>query len=303
MKSTAKYCAPERVSTGSPTCFTSSELKIIAKDLNNHVDDARQKVRLDQPKNKLHSDIRKRLESFCNEEHCWLEQSFLKHDHRKVLEKSFRPKKPRTWYNNPRTWLNTFDILHVMRQYERLHKDFAFLGVFPIDFRNHYSSGFCVGDSLCTFTVKEFLAKKKTHFGIVLNLDTHTMPGSHWVSVYCNLNPKRPNFGFYYYDSVSSPPGKEVVSFAREVEEEVKQLFPPKVAQKFVLDYNKVQKQFKNTECGVFSIVFLTQMLKQIDFAYVCAHMRKDDKINEIRDIIYRPQNGGRKNTLKANSA
>lgn len=286
-----RYCSPSRhvKYQEHDTCLSITELRAIAEDYNSSVKDSKKHIRLTGTKAHLYSMIRSRLKDYCNEESCWIEQPFINADTKRSIEGSFRPKKPGVWYKNRRTWLNTFDILHVMKQYERLYRGFAFLGVYPIDFRDYYAGGDCIGGQLCSFSLKEFIAQKKQQFAMVLNLDNHKQPGSHWVAVYCNLDPKKNNFGIYYYDSVATPPGEEVLEFADLVAGQVKELFPAKVAARFESRYNTVQKQYKNTECGIFSMVFLTQMLKYIDYDFVCRHMRKDDDMNDIRDILYRP--------------
>lgn len=288
------HCSPTRTvklaaKSNVNSCLTYKELRMIAEDYNNTVRDPNSRIKISRSKAQLHEDIRKALENYCDEEHCWIEQDFLSGNKRRVLDESFRPKTPKAWYKNRRTWLNTYDILNVMKQYELLYKDFWFLGVFPIDFTSYYPSGSCIGEAACTLQIDDVMSRKKKRFAMVLNLDDHTQSGSHWVSVYCNLDPKKPNFGIYYYDSVAYPPPKEVRAFFKRIHDQVKTHFQESIAKRFEVKHNTIQKQFKNTECGMFSIVFLTQMLKNIEFDYVCAHMRKDDGINEIRDIVYRP--------------
>ena len=271
-----------------PTCLTIKELRMIAEDFNKSVSDPSKRIKMGgKTKVQLHEAIRNALKSYCDEEHCWIEQDFISGSKRHILDKSYRPKTPKSWYKNKRTWLNTYDILNVMKQYEQLYKNFEFLGVFPIDFTSYYSSGSCIGESACTLEISELLRRKKTHFGLVLNLDDHSQSGSHWVSVYCGLDPKKLNFGIYYYDSVAHSPPKEVRAFFAKIKEQIDIYYGSSV--KFQVSQNRIQKQFKNTECGMFSIVFLTQMLKNISFDKICRHMRRDDQINDIRDIVYRP--------------
>lgn len=262
---------------------------LIARNLNETRPKGK-KINVRLKKEDLKRAIQQALDAPCKEEHCWVDAPVLRPDVRREVEDAFRPLKPQQWYKNRRTWLNTYDILYVLQQYEELHKDFAFLGVHPIDFQSRFDSGRCVGDDLCSFHIKDLLQKKKKRFGMVLNLDRHNQPGSHWVAVYGSLTPSKPNFGIYYYDSVSNPPSTEVLAFMQQVRSQVREHFPGSVANKFEAKYNTVQKQFKNTECGMFSIVFLTQCLKGKEFAYICDHMHTDDQINMIRDVIYRPR-------------
>lgn len=287
-----RYCSPKRAKTNDDTCMTLKELKTFAKDYNKSFPDER--IPLRGTKKELYNAIRAKLARYCgahNREYCWIEQPFVDPRHKESLEENFRPKKPKEWYNNRYTWLNTFDILDVMKQYEMLYKDFMFMGVHPIDFQSTYPGNptVCIGKVFCQFDIKTHVFDlNKRRFAIVLNLDKHNQSGSHWVSVYCNFDTKAKNFGVYYYDSVAYPPPKPVLHFMKTIQNQVKSYLAPK--RSFEVTFNKMQKQTENTECGVFSIVFLTQMLKaKHDFEYVCQHMRRDSGINQIRDIIYRP--------------
>lgn len=274
------YCSPSHHKHAKKgTCFSPSELNLIAKTIN---EKEKKVVIKGKDKKKV---IEQYFQGICQDkEYCWLEQ--LDYNTRKRLEEAFRPIKPRSWNNNPRTWLNTDDIMYVMKQYESLHKDFKFLGVHPIDFAER-KDGICIGYDLCDFDIRNF--KKQKRFAMVLNLDHHNEPGSHWVAIYCSLYQRKQNFGIYYYDSTSNPPGPEVQTFMEKVSEQVKRDFKPNIASKFAMQFNSVQRQFKNSECGMFCIVFLTQCVKNIKFDEICERMKQDDDINNIRNILYRP--------------
>ena len=296
------YCSPERShkKSASPTCLSLHELQLIAQDYNNTVGvQSTLAIPISKSKRKLYEDIRKRLSQYCGQDHnsdyCWVEQPFVSHSTRSQLASAFRPKRPSEWYKNRYTWLNTFDILDVMKQYESKYKDFSFMGVYPIDFQKTYpdNPSRCIGRIFCTFDiVRDVLNLKKKRFAFVLNLDRHDQSGSHWVAVFCNLNSKKPNYGIYYYDSVSSPPSAEVQKFMKKVAQQVAiyQKNRVKAAPPFEVNFNTIQKQSKNTECGVFSMVFITQMLRQsYSFDFICENMRRDDDMNTIRDVLYRP--------------
>lgn len=269
------------------TCYSQDDLKKIAKEYNKT---ASKKIPIDLPKKVLHTKLKEGFKNICTHESCWIGR---KTTNLRELKTSFRPEKPQEWYDNRGTWLNTYDILLVMNQYQILYKDFKFVGVYPIDFTKSNSTGRCIGDSfkergnssqytLCNFDVKALMKEKKKRFAMVLNLDEHDEPGSHWVSIYCNLNPKKENYGIYYYDSVANEPETEILEFMKFVK---KQVNDPK----FKLKYNTTQKQFKNNECGMFSLIFLTQCLKNVPFNFICKHMKTDDEINKLRDILYSP--------------
>lgn len=300
-----KYCSPKkfRYATKYNTCFTKKELQEIAKDYNNtqSQDTSGSKhpyIKINQPKQVLYESIKTALEDRCaDKEYCWADQAFLRSQTKGVLTHSLRPVKPEEWYQNPRTWLNTFNILDVMKQYEYYQRKFVFLGVYPLDFQNKYSSGSCIGDykiqkehhNMCSFHINDVLNNKKTHFAEVLNLDYHHQSGSHWVAVYCNLDPKKPNFGIYYYDSVADDIPHEVQTFMDNVHKQVMEVFKPEISAKFEKKRNQIQKQFKNTECGMFTMVFLTRIIEYNLFADICRDIPNDDRVNQIRNIFYRP--------------
>ncbi len=285
------HCSPYRekkygIKEG--TCYSLEDLKIIANEYNK-LSHGHQ-IDLDQTKENLHKDLENAFSNVCKSEFCWLDNKYIGNSSLKQkMQNRFRPRKPLEWYDNKRTWLNTYDILFVMEQYQDLYTNFDFIGVFPMDFASTDEYNNCIGDSLCTLDIKkDLLDNEKTQFAFVMNLDYHDEPGSHWVSMYCNLDPKKNNFGIFYYDSVANEPTPEAFDFMKNVKNQVKK-YMKNDAKKFTIKYNKIQKQFKDTECGMFSIIFITQCLKYVPFNFICKHMRTDDDINKLRDVIYTP--------------
>lgn len=278
------HCSPysQKFYAKSGSCYSTKELHFIANEYNKLAKTEEDKINVkNKTKKQVHNEISKKFKHLCKKELCWANQ--IKNEKfKEKVENSFRPLKPKEWYADKQTWLNTYDILYVMEQYHKLYTNFQFMGVYPIDFASNYSNGECIGEKLCNFNIKKTLPSNKTQFAIVLNLDYHNQPGSHWVSIYCNLDPKKNNFGIYYYDSVANEPPKEALEFMYLVKSQIKK-------PNFELKYNKIQKQFDNYDCGMFSIIFLTQCLKYISFDYICKNMKTDKEINELRDVIYHP--------------
>lgn len=276
------HCSPSHhINSKKGTCFSEDELQLIAKDINTKA--TKQVIKTNSPVKETIKKIEKHFYASCKDkrEYCWL--NHLSPSLKSKLEAAFRPKKPMSWYRNPRTWLNTNDIQLVMEQYEQLHTDFKFLGVHPIDFAQKVDN-YCISGNLCDFNLKNYPGKDR--FALVLNLDDRHGPGSHWVAIYFNKNPALPNYGIYYYDSTATPPGDHVVEFTAKV----KKAIVDSTLHKKPLEIleNRIQRQFKNTECGVFCIVFLTQCVKNIPFTDICKRMKKDDAINSFRNELFR---------------
>jgi hypothetical protein len=282
--------------------MSTEELQAIARNYNHNFVEKNplakaKKIKIVNDKEKLVKELKKELSTKCGTaDHCWVQQDFVDQSTQNmILKKAFRPVKPLEWYKDRNTWLNTYDILNVMKQYEAKYKDFFFLGVFPIDFKEKDEYGYCVAPGMCEFSMKKILEKGKRRFAMILNLDRHDQSGSHWVALYCNMYPKRKNFGIYYYDSVGYSPSKEVATFMQDMEKQAHEVFSARLAKRFAMRYNKIQKQFEDTECGVFSEVFLTQILKDVPFDEIIRKMKKDHEINRLRDVLYTPSMRGEK--------
>ena len=204
---------------------------------------------------KLYSDLKERL-AHCDKEDCWLEQIQDKQLRDTIDNLSFAPDQPEEWKSNPDEWLSNFDIFNVIYQYEQKHDEFKFFGPTSIDFDTKLpqKGGKCVEDELCHFSLKYWMGKGKTKFGIVFNLDKHDEPGSHWVSMFIDTVNK---FVFYFDSAGASSVPPEIDAFAKKVIEQGKE---NKI--KFKYFHNKgIQHQKGNTECGMYSLFFIITML------------------------------------------
>ena len=208
-----------------------------------------------------------------SDEHCWLDNL------NNSSVSSHVPKQPITWKINDRTWLTNFDLLNVMTQYEKKYRSFKFIGVFPIDFANSNGFGSCISKELCNIKFKSI--KNKTQFGIIFNLDKHYQSGSHWVATYINIKPKTTNYGFYYFDSNAMPMPIEIKNLSVAIQNEMKD-------DTFVIKENTVQKQFKNTECGMFCLHFLIKCLEKYKFNAIINDKKYDDDVHKLRYTLFR---------------
>ena len=92
-----------------------------------------------------------------------------------------------------------------------------------------------------------------TKIGIIFNLDTHDKPGSHWVAMYMDLNKEV----VYYFDSYGSSPPSEVQVLIERLQEQAEEL-----GFELKYDYCKTRHQYEHSECGVYSIYFIVQLLE-----------------------------------------
>ena len=249
----------------------------------------------------LWNSINNAMRAECNNEVCWLKQDFIKETPlSRELLKNFKPMMPKKWEANPREWLNTIDIRDVMNQYEVKHPDFEFIGPVPMDFDSKVGFGQCVINELCNIKLAEMLEKGKRKLGVIFNLDKHTQPGSHWVAMWAHFpsasansqaNNKVINEAYNgvseyseicYWDSYGMKPNPEVIVLMNRLATQAKE--HGLIAS---IKINKHRHQYKNTECGVYCIYFLTSFLEGRVFEDIVGNIIGDDKMFEKRKVFF----------------
>jgi hypothetical protein len=280
MIKSVSYCAPDRENlyrnTGS--CFTMEELKSIASSIDKKVTAKTQQ--------EMVSELKQHFKKCTKFDLCVASQKPV------LAKNALKPFKPREWNANPREWLSTVDIKQVMQQYQRAYKrDYTFIGVLPIDFSAKLQSNVCVSPEMCQFMdqIKKNKLKKNQRFGVVFNLDDHTGPGTHWVSLFCDLNQNSPKYGIYYYDSGGI---KRLSSIPKTVVELMNMVCQTQDDETFTRNWNRTTQQFQNTECGIFAMLFIILCLEHPDESYDKTVKRiktdkKDNAINKVRNILY----------------
>lgn len=194
----------------------------------------------------------------CEKEKCWLKEIKDPVMSKNIEKIVFAPEQPPEWKSNPDEWLSNYDIFNVIRQYQDTHKDFVFMGPTTIDFDTKLPEreGQCVENQICNFELEKYLAKGKTKFGIVFNLDKHTESGSHWVSLFFDTNEKI----IIFFDSTGAGVPREVKSLMERILEQGKHVKSgPIHFEKY--DNARINHQKGNTECGMYSLFFIITFL------------------------------------------
>jgi hypothetical protein len=227
--------------------------------------------------------LKNKMQHTCDRESCWLKQSFSEKEMTGELKKAFAPEAPKKWQNNPNEWLSSTDIIAVMKQYEKRYKCFNFIGPSPIDYDFHKMYGECVWDELCNFNLNDEINKKKNKkIGIIFNTDPHYKGGAHWVSLFINI-PKK---SVFYFDSVGKKPKPQIQKFMEKVKLQGKKLNPPI---DFKLDSSYPNEhQMKDTECGVYSLYFITALLEdKHDEQWFKNNKISDKEMSKFRKVFF----------------
>ena len=262
-------CSP--TSSKSYTCYSDDSLHMLKKYWNKRHPDS--KI-ISNDSREIWTSLKSNLHESCNRESCWLRQKFIKGKlNKELMSYTFAPKAPVKWRKNPNEWLTSVDIIRVMKQYEKKYKCFDFIGPSPIDYDHHKMFGECVWEELCNFDVNKHLKDGKFRIGIIFNTDPHYLDGSHWVSLFIDLKKNQ----IHYFDSVGDSAPKRILKFVNTVKKQCN-----KIGKSMEFVENKIEHQKKNTECGVYSLFFIIEMLKK-DKDFMFHKEIPDDEIEKFR--------------------
>lgn len=241
------------------SCLTLQSLKKIACKLNKDERYNKKKINIKKynrvNKEKLVKLIQKKINCDANLDFCILKKE---DEFYNELFDVLKPKGP----INKNEWLSSINITDVMTQYEKKHKDFNFLGPYPIDFLQLFNE-------LSSLNVKK-LCKNKKKIGIIWNTDVSSGPGIHWISLFLNMNDRT----ICFFDSVGTSPPLPIINLIKEIiNQSIKMGCPLKLV------INKKQYQKDNSSCGVWALWHIVSRLKGKSCNYIYNGKNFNDKL------------------------
>ena len=248
-------CSPfvQNTKIHTETCYTYESLKQIQYYYNRtHPTD---KIITDSPI-ELWKELKTKITSCSNEpEDCWLKTIKNNNVRKNIDEILFAPDAPPEWKQNPNEWLSNFDISKVLKQYEKTYPEFKYFEPTPIDFdkKPKQYHGKCVSDELCQFKLEPLLRKGKRKFGFVFNLDKHTQNGSHWVSMFLDID----EHFIFFFDSTGDNIPDEISKLKDSIVEQASDIG----IELYFLKNHLFSHQYENTECGMYSLFFIITLL------------------------------------------
>jgi hypothetical protein len=190
---------------------------------------------------------------------CWvyqLKDPLLK---TQIKEFQFAPKKPDDWKgpSEKDKWVSNFDIIAVLKQYENVYPEFVLIEPTTMDFdsRPKEKGGECVLPDLCNFSLENWIKNKKTKIAISINLAYFYSGGEHWVSLFVDIE----NRFLFYFDSGGDPPVQQIQVLIDRIVDQGATLENPIHFKVYHNGGN--QHQYKDTECGMYSMFFFITML------------------------------------------
>jgi hypothetical protein len=284
------------------SCFTSDALVLLKNSFN--YSNPHKTIETNDPKeiwNHLYTKIPE-----CEQETCWLNYVPNKTLQKKLKSELFTPFQPSDWKKNKNAWVSNYDMDAVLKQYqETYYPVFISLGPTPIDFDSKKTDGQCVWDEICRLSLSTEYNKGVRKIGIIYNLDTSKGYGTHWVSMFIDLNSYSENgleenpFIFYFNSSPEVMP--------KEIHDLIQRLHTQWIEFKgkplVVYNNTKVNHQRSDTECGMYSLFFIiTCLTRKTDLMpgkqlitsdlidLFASKNRIDDKyIGKFREIYFNP--------------
>jgi len=255
------------------TCYDNDTLHKLRDGWNARHPDAR--IETNDP-SQIWTALKQRLRGVCRNEACWLKQIAVT----ATSDTTFAPEAPKSWIRDPDEWLSSDEIENVMKQYEDKFPAFEFLGPSPSDYSAPKLAGVCVWEELCNFSLKKYADAGTHQIGIIFNTDPHTEDGSHWVSLFINID--RPansannnlkgtgtndnlkgtgtnaNNYIFFFDSTGDRPQKEIREFIKTVTQQGRSL-----GIRFKYHENRKQHQKRNTECGMYALFMIVNLIEE----------------------------------------
>ena len=279
-----RHCSP--ISEKQNSCLSKKLLVKIAKIINKlpQCSDIDCNCELHELHEKICCEIRKI--SKCDDEKCWktitsIMNKLSRHE-KEEFKSSFKPDMPESWKKEPNKWLNTVDIDNVMKQYEKAFPQFKYFGATPIDFDKKIR-GSCHVSDLCKINLKQLMNNGYENIGMVFNTDDSSGSGQHWFSMSIDLvgkNRKKPSI--YFFDSVANDAPQEIIDLVKKLQKQGEKMDNP-------LDvlYSDVQHQHGDTECGIYCLHFLTEMLHGKSFNRYINRKLSDKKMEQFRNVFF----------------
>jgi len=202
--------------------------------------------------------LKQRLSQSCRNEACWMKQ-IMGANSAPASDDTFAPEAPKSWIRDPDEWLSSEEIENVMKQYEDKFPAFEFLGPSPSDYGAPKVAGVCVWEELCNFSLKKYVDSGTHKIGVVFNTDPHTEDGSHWVSLFINVENANNNNNNYifFFDSTGDRPQKEIREFIKTVMQQGRALDI-----RFKYYENRKQHQKRDTECGMYALFMIVNLIE-----------------------------------------
>lgn len=186
-----------------------------------------------------------------------------------------RPVAPESWKNNLSEWLSSDDIDTCQKNYMKVIPDYLYVPSVSIDFDTHSATGKCLVSALCSLNLNHVKEKGYRRVGLVFNTDIASGPGEHWIAAFCDFRDELSHPQMTFFDSYGRPPEPEIQTLMQRWSTQIPNM---------ELRYNTIRHQYKNAQCGMYSLLFLHCSLFDIPMTKKVP----DDVVANMRKMMFR---------------
>jgi hypothetical protein len=265
------------------TCFELEELELMSKAFNqtslgltNPIDLPGLQVVADAKENAykrlLWLALQERFAPYCKDnEACWLDSVDLANQLKLISPTAydilhhFTLKPKGTKKRNG--WLSTSEIDYVMNQFVATFPHFTYIGCFPSDYYRLHPGKFA-----------KDVTSIDNQAAIIFNVDESHQNGSHWVTVFFDVDRSTGMWEIEYFDSTGDFPPPNLEEF----------LTHPYFADADIVVNNK-KHQRGNSECGIYALFYVLQRLQGYTMEEINDERIPDGEMNRFRDVLFRP--------------
>lgn len=192
-----------------------------------------------------------------------------------VLENNFNPPGP---YNN-NSWLSNVHLDSKQEQYAKhstqlFKKKYTYCPFQMIDFAE-------VGGELTQIDIVD-ISKRYDCFGVIFNTDYSSGRGIHWFCSYIDFTSDP--IAIEYFNSSGGPPKPQVSDWMHKIKTQL--LLSNRDAQIIIVP--KRQLQYSNSECGVWSLMYIQSRLEGKPPSYFEDNSALDSDMLTFRSNLFR---------------
>jgi hypothetical protein len=233
---------------------------------------------IDDPKNEIEN-LKK--ETNCNTELCVIKSDLVEkkigssnvYD---IIKKYFKIEGPKL---DIEKWLSNDDIDKTLKQWKNVSEWYHFHHI-PFQMRDFEK----YNTELARTDFYELYNQGKKTFGCVLNTDWSSGSGEHWFAFFFDF--RKTPFTLEYFNSSGECPLKEFNNWLNKMQEKLSKQFN-KITKKVVI--SKIQHQWDNSSCGIYSLYYIYSRLKNIDWWHFRENRIPDEEMHKFREFLFNP--------------
>lgn len=268
------YCAPSDEPHPKDSCFSAETLNalyhaIVVNQSQN------QKQKLATSRQQQWNYLDNAFSPNCGHanEACWIDDDNVRKQvakneppnlYQRIYTDTFRPMAP----PGAGDWMTTSEIEAVLSQYERAHKNFAFLGCRPSDYYILHPEAFPASR-----------IESSQYSAVIFNLDESDQPGSHWIALFFENLPNG-MLNIEHFDSIGDVPIPNILAFMDN---------ESLLRRKRRIMINNFEHQLEDGECGVYAMWYVISRLLGATPEIMNSRPVNDAVINRYRKYIFRP--------------